>query len=358
MRKFYLPVLLLMLSGVCLLPMGCGSNTAAEQSDGEESLAIPVEITPVIQGDIAAYFSGTAPLEAEEETEVVAKVGGVVETLYVEEGDLIEAGQPLAKLDDEKFIVQVEQAKANLQKLENEYIRSEELYKKNLISAEEFQRAKSEYEYQKASFDLVKLDLHYAVIRAPIRGLVAERMIKVGNMVLANQPTFRVTRPDPLLAILYVPERQIGKLEKGQKASMRIDAIPDGSFTGRVERISPVVDPTTGTVKVTVEIRNPSRRLKPGMFARIDITHDIHANTLLVPKDAVMTEDKASSVFVVEDSTAFHRQVTLGYINTTHVEILSGVRQGDFVVTAGKASLKDSVRVEPVAGSAVELANR
>jgi len=192
------------------------------------------------------------------------------------------------------------------------------------------------------------LDLNYSSIRAPISGVVAERKIKVGNMVLPNQATFRVTSLDPLLAVLHVPERQIGKLRVGQLAKLGVDAVRDKEFVGKLTRISPVVDPATGTVKVTVEMHDPSRQMKPGMFARLNIIYDVRKSTMLVPKDAIMAEDKESAVYVVKDSLALRQIVETGYVNTTHIEVLSGLAPQDTVVTTGKGSLKDSSRVELV----------
>jgi membrane fusion protein (multidrug efflux system) len=348
MRKSF-PVICLVAAAILISTQsGCGRGSHSDDDDDDEAVVVPVEIERVISGEIATYFTGTASLEAEEETDVVAKVGGVVETILIEEGDFVGAGQVLARLDDEKLAVQMEQATANLRRLEHEYNRSMELFESKLISDQQFQSAKYEYEHQKATYDLSKLDLEYAAIRSPISGLVAERMIKVGNMVLTNQPVFRVTGWNPLLAALYVPERQIGKLRVGQVANLRVDAVEGEEFVGRVERISPVVDPSTGTVKVTVEVRDRTKKLKPGMFARINIIHDVHSNAVLVSKDAVITEDRESSVFVVRDSTAYKQIVETGYVNSSHIEILDGLTEGDTVVTTGKGSLKDSTKVELV----------
>ena len=188
----------------------------------------------------------------------------------------------------------------------------------------------------------------YTDIRTPIGGVVAERLVKVGNMILPNQPVYRVTGLDPLIAVLHVPEKQISRLRVGQESRLQIDALPGADFTGRIKRLSPVVDPGTGTVKVTVEMRDPSRRLRPGMFARVKIIYDVHENTVLAPKDAIMAEDRESAVFVVQDSIAVRRFVTIGYENTTHVEILEGLLPGDTLVTTGKSSLKDSSTVDIV----------
>jgi len=350
MKRKYILFVILLIIGLGATHWNCGKNTHSKTKDKKEAeVIVPVEVAEVTIGEIAAFFSGTATLEAEEETEVVAKVGGVVKKLFVEEGDYVTEGQVLAKLDDEKLLVQVEQAKATLQKLENVYNRNEELFDKSLISADEFQRTKYEYEHQKAAYDLAQLDLNYSSIRSPIDGVVAERKIKVGNMVLPNQAAFRVTSLDPLLAVLHVPERQMGKLQAGQQAKLGVDAVKDKEFIGKIKRISPVVDPGTGTVKVTVEMHDPSRQLKPGMFARLNIIYDVRKNTMLVPKDAIMAEDRESAVYVVKDSLALRQVVETGYVNTTHIEILSGLAPQDTVVTTGKGSLKDSSKVELVA---------
>jgi membrane fusion protein (multidrug efflux system) len=348
MSKIMRAALYAVLGGAILMQAGCGRGGHGEANGNSETALVPVEVAAVSRGDISAFFAGTATLEAEEETQVVAKVGGVVREILVEEGDYVNAGRVLAKLDDEKLAVQVERARANLQNLEKEFARSEELFNGSMISAQEFQKVKYDYDRQKAEYDLARLDLEYTAIRAPISGVVAERRIKVGNMVLANQATFSITGMDPLLAVLHVPERQLGKLKVGHSATLEVDAIAGEKFAGRIDRISPVVDPATGTVKVTVEVHNRARDLKPGMFARVNIVHDVHTNTILVPKEAIIAEDRESCVFVVRDSTAYRHTVETGYVNSTHIEVVSGVDEGDTVVTIGKGGLKDSTKVEMV----------
>jgi membrane fusion protein (multidrug efflux system) len=348
MRRFVASFGLVAILGLALLSFGCGKDSQSKPNEKKETAAIPVEISQVEIGNIAAFFTGTATLEAEGDAAVVAKVGGVVKQILVEEGAYVKAEQILARLDDDKLAVQLAQAEANLHKLESDFRRNEELFNKKLVSAEVYQRAKFEYDSQKAAFEMTKLDHDYASIRAPISGVVAERMIKVGNMVLPNTPTFRITDFDPLLAVLHVPEREMSKLRVGQPASLTVDAISGADFTGRIARVSPVVDPTTGTIKVTVEVRDPSRQLKAGMFGRVNVVHDVHTNTLLVPKGAVVAEDAESAVFVVQDSVAYRKLVKTGYVNGANIEVLEGLKVGEVIVTTGQGSLKDSTKVEVV----------
>jgi membrane fusion protein (multidrug efflux system) len=380
-----------------LTTYGCrGQSRAEKKSEKEEDPPIPVEVTKVIQGSVSANYSGTGTLEAEGEALVVAKVSGVVKEIMVEEGDKVKAGQVLAKLEDEEFIHRLAQEETKLEELANELQRNQELFKNKLISTEAYDRTKYEYQTQKSTYDLTKLDLNYTEIKTPISGIVSERFIKVGNMVTVNQETFRVTDFDPLLVKLHVPEKELSKLKPGFPAELMADAVPGKTFSAAILRISPVVSAETGTFKVTVGVKDKSLKLKPGMFTRINIVYDTHESTLLLPKDAVLTEDSESTVFIVKEKVedkseskekrerageivkteklqagekpqaetnsetdsepketikslvVSKQMVTTGYANSTHVEVLSGVKLGDIVVKTGLGSLKNGARVKVV----------
>ncbi len=329
--------------------ISCGNSSGSQaNNEQEEDPGVPVETAKVIQGSISATYTGSASLEAEAEAEVVAKVSGVVKEIFVEEGHLVKADQILAKLDDEQFILEFNQAKARLEQLAKEFERNENLLKNKITSQEAYEKTKSEYHSQKAACDLAQLRLDYTEIKAPISGIISLRHIKVGNMVNSNQPTFQITDFDPLLAVLHIPEKEMSKLQIGYPASLSADALPGVEFQGEILRISPVVNASTGTVKVTVVVDDRTRQLKPGMFTRVQIIYDTHENTLLVPKNAVMTEDSESSVFVVNEDTVSKRIVEIGYINATHTEILSGLNVDDTIVSTGLSSLKDGSKVNIV----------
>ena len=333
----------------CVFTSSCSTDTQSKNvSDKDSTAAVPVEVATAQTGDISAYYSSTATLEADEEAMVVAKVRGIVKELKVEEGDMVKSGDLLAKLEDEQLALEAQRAKATMDRLKNELNRKEELYNKNLISAQEFENAKYEYEGQKSAYELAQLQLRYTQITAPIDGVVSERLIKVGNMINADQEVFKVTDFDPLLAVLKVPEHEMDKLRKGQKALLQVDAASGRTFEGEVLRISPTVDPETGTFEVTVSVKDESRILKPGMFGRIRIVYDTRQNALMVPKNAIMNEDGASSVYVISDKLAYRRTVRTGYANGNNIEVIEGLSPADTVVTIGQSSLQDSAMVEVV----------
>lgn len=331
--------------GMLALPMA-GCDKSAQSEEKKPEAAIPVEAKNVVVGDIAAYYASTATLEAEGEATVAAKASGIVTQLFVEEGDKVKAGQPLAQLDTDRLKLEVERNHALLVKMESELTRSKLLHSKKLISSDAFDKLKFEVEALKAAYDLAALELKNATIVAPIDGIVAERMIKVGNMVELNKPTFRISDFDPLLAVLHVPERELAKLKTGHEAQITADALADQVFTGTIKRIAPVVDPATGTFKVTVELRDPAVQLKPGMFGRVSVIYDLHKEARLVAKDAILAEDNVSTVFIVKNNVAYRQTVETGFTNERQVEIVGGLNPGDLVVTAGHASLKDKTKVE------------
>jgi len=331
------------------LRAGCGEAQSKGPDEPEVIPAIPVEAATVTRGDISAHYIGTASLEAEEEANVVAKVGGTAEEVLVEEGDYVRKGDVLVRLDAERQTLELARQEATLQKLKREFERNEELYNKQFVSAEAYELSRSSYEQQQAAYNLAKLDVEYANVVAPISGIISARMVKTGNMIQAQSPVYTITDFDPLLAVMNVPEKELTKLRGGQATRVQVDALLGEAFTGRIKRISPIVDATTGTFKVTIEVRDRTRRLKPGMFGRVQIVYDTHENALLVPRDAVITEDSESSVFTVSsDGVAMRQLVEVGYIDDAHVEILTGLTESDQVVTTGQSTLRDSTVVEVI----------
>ncbi|HCD51366.1 MAG TPA: efflux transporter periplasmic adaptor subunit [Balneolaceae bacterium] len=325
-----------------------GDQNEDQNNDNDSTLVIPVEARDVLRGDISAYYSNTATLEAVEEAVIVSKVRGIVEEILVEEGDMVKKGQVIARIEDDQYRIETERAKATMDRMYNDYQRNKELFEKELISAEVYENSRYDYESQKSAYELAKLSLEYTAIRSPISGVISERFIKVGNMIGTDQQVYRVTNFDPIQAVLHIPEHEMYKIRKGQRAELMVDAIPGKLFTGKVERISPVIDPQTGTFKTTVYLDDKEDILRPGMFGRIKIVYDTRFNTRMIPKNAIISEDETQSVFVIKDSLAFRRIIKTGYVNGTNIEVLEGLDDGEIVVTTGQGSLSDSTRVNVV----------
>ena len=335
----------------CAFMLGaCAQEEAAEEAAAdveaeEEAPPVPVETSSPKRGDIFAVYAGTAPIEAFAEADVIAKVGGEVREILVEEGMDVSQGQVLARLDGDMLRLGLNESEARLRKLQRDYERNVDLKEKGLISTGDFDKIRYEMEALEASYNLAKLELDYTQIRAPIDGVISERYAKIGNTIAVGDPVFRVTSFDPLVAYLHVPEREYRNIEEGQLVGIEIDALQGRPVVAAVTRVSPIVDPATGTFKITIEITDPERRIKPGMFGRIGIVYDKHENALQVPRSAILEEDDETSVFVVVDDKATRKTVTTGYSAKGMVEIVTGIDDDDRIVTVGQVGLKEDAKV-------------
>ena len=351
-------ILGLMLLAACQPDAESDGNADASAADETEddSPAIPVETSAATRADIYAMYSGTAPIEADAEAGVIAKVAGEVREILVEEGDDVKSGQLLARLDGDRLRLELMQSEANLRKAQRDYQRNVDLKDRSLISTGDFERIKYEMDALEATYNLAKLELSYTEIRAPIDGVIAERFVKVGNTIAVNAITFQVTSLEPLIAYLHIPEREYRRIARGQTAVIAVDALQGSEFQATVARISPVVDPGTGTFKITVEVSDPTRRLKPGMFGRINIVYDMHPQALQVPRSAIIDEAGETSVFVVEDAKAVRRIITTGYANNGNIEIVAGLTGSEKIVVVGQTGLRDGSKVSII--NAVETEER
>ncbi|RLA01111.1 MAG: efflux transporter periplasmic adaptor subunit [Gammaproteobacteria bacterium] len=340
----YIAIIFLIGSLTACDQAGFGGNK--EDDEEKEEIAIPVESGVVERGSITAFYPSTTTLESEREASVVAKVGGIVEKYFVEEGDQVKAGQPLVQLETDRLKLELTRSEANLNKLKNDLQRNKTIYKKNLVSSEAFDKLKFEYASQTAAYELAKLELTFATVEAPIDGVISKRYVKVGNMIDINEPVYHITDFDPLHAVVYIPEKELYKIALEQRVMIQVDARKDHIFNGFVKRISPIVDANSGTFKVTVEVIDPQHYLKPGMFGRLQIIHDTHTSALLIEKKALLTEDTVTSVFVIRDGRAFKQTVKVGFVDNKHIEILSGLNENNVIVTTGQNSLKNDSLIE------------
>lgn len=341
-RTVVVPALLLSLA----LLTGCKAGNKAEEK--KEEAAIPIEVATATLGAIDAAYRGTATLEAENEATVLAKQSGTVEQVFVEEGDRVRAGQVLARLESDKLRFERARAQADVDRLEQDFTRLKSVYQRNLVSREAYDKTQYELSAARAAADLASLALRESELRAPFDGIVTARYVKRGNLIQPNTQAFRITQMDRLRAAVYVPERDIHKLKTEHPVKLTVDAWPGKVFTGTVLLINPVIDASTGTVKVTVNIDAKQSELRPGMFARTEILYDHREQALLIPRDAVLTEDAAESVYVVAGGHARRRVVRIGYGDAGNFEVLEGLKAGEQVVTTGQASLKDGARVQVV----------
>lgn len=334
---------------------GSASGSGAAQSDGQTRPvgaphdSVPVETVRPRRSDMVTRHDGTATLQAEADAEVVARVGGAVLRVAAEEGQRVRAGELLATIDPRQLRLELAQARAQLDKVENDYRRQLELHEKGLIAAGAFEGSRFELAQRHATWELARLQLSHTELRAPFDGIVAERHIRIGQNLAAGTTAFRVVNSSRLRAELHAPERQLSRLRPGQPVQISVDALPGRQYTARVARIAPTIDARTATFKLTVELNNDVGELKPGMFARVSVVFEQRSNVLSIPAAALLENSREPTVFVVNNGLAAPRRVSLGLSHDGRVEIVNGLRDDEQVVISGQNSLKPGLGVRVVA---------
>lgn len=337
-----------------------GDAAAATAKEEDKKIeAVPVEVADVARRPIAARYSGTANLEAPNEAQVVAKTSGVLLELLAEEGDVVRAGQVLARIDPDRPRLEVERTRALVRKLENNLRRAEELAASRLVSVEQADQIRFDLEAARAAYEMARLELSYTNIVAPIDGVIAQRSAKTGNLIQLNSSLFRIVDDQRLEAVLNVPERALATMQPGLAVDMRVDAMPGQAFRGAIDRVSPVVDGGSGTFRVVIAFQG-GQGLRPGMFGRIEVVYDQRADALTVPRAALLEDAGETAVFAVREGKAVRVPIQVGHLSGDLAEVREGLGEGEQVVTAGKVTLRDGAAVEVLnpraAGEGAEVA--
>lgn len=196
-----------------------------------------------------------------------------------------------------------------------------------------------------AALRLAKAEVQNAVITAPMTGIVSHRHVDPGAYITDRTALFAIVDMDTVKIKTPISERDIGSIQPGVAATLRIDAYPGTAFTGIVRRVSPTIDPTSRSGEVEIVVANPTHQLKPGMFAKVTLILQQREDVVLVPSQAVRQEGDQAMVFVVREGKAYRHLVTLGLHNDTRVEILDGLEPGASIILAGHHKLKDKAAV-------------
>ena len=339
---------ILVLTVVACSRGGDDSKTFAEGAAGGEDRkeeAVPVEVVALERGTIESALRFSATLEAERDVRVLAEAQRGVVELKVEEGDAVRAGSLLIRLQDDAQRSSLNKAEIELRQATREYDRQKSLFEQSLVSEQVYGDAALVFDQAGIAVEDARRNLAYTEVRAPFSGIVTERMVNVGDHVTLNQPLFRIVDFDSIVARIYVPEKELPALATGLETRLTAEAIGGVSFFGSVDRISPVVDPGTGTVKVTVATPR-QEGLRPGMYVEVELVTAVNEDALLLPKRSVVYDNDQLFVFRLGDERRVERiKVEPVLEDIENIEPAGGLSTGDLVVVAGQASLKDEALV-------------
>jgi RND family efflux transporter MFP subunit len=355
---------------------------------------MPVEFAQVQRADVAERVQIVGNLIGQATVEAVPRVNGRLAQVLVRLGDSVRKGQPIARIEDREIREQVRQAEASykvseatirqrqadLKLAETNLERNRSLLDRQLLPRQTYDDtearyqaaiaqldlARAQFEQAEARLDELKINLANTVITSPVDGFIGKRYLDPGAAVSPNAPVASVVDIQPVRLVVAVIEKDVRRLSIGMPAEIEVDAFPGEKFIGQISRIAPVFDPQTRTAEMEVEVPNPTLRLKPGMYARVNLTIDQRQNALTVPRNAVIDVDGRTGVFVAASPaaqpasnppaagaapqaapamTAKFQPVQTGIRDGERVEVTSGLGEGARVITTGATALKDGDRI-------------
>lgn len=342
---------------ISALALGCGGGEEASPIAGR-----PVTLVPVQNVDLPDRIEATGELQAEEDARIAAEVGGRITEIIVDEGASVEAGQAILSIDPERRRLErdasrarLREARAAFENQRSETARVEELHQRKVASDTQVDEARtalalalSRLQAAEADFGVAERALRDATVRAPFAGMVSERFVGRGEYVSQGQALFHLVALDPITVEFRLSEVDSGRVRMGQEVEVRVDSHPDQVFQARVSVVSPTIDTRTRTLRVKARLDNAESRLRPGLFARVDLGVATRPNVRLIPEEAILRRADGAVVFRLASGSRVERLlVETGVHRDGVVEVVRGLEPGDLVVSRGHATLVDGELVTP-----------
>jgi RND family efflux transporter MFP subunit len=352
------------------------------KADTKKARLITVGVVSPLQQDLDIRLTYTADISPNQVVNIFSRVDGYIAKLHVDKGDFVRANQLLLEIDHTDYQHAVNQAKANLSSAKAKvaqqdavvrnakltFDRMQSLIKDQFVSQQDLDNAQVNLEAAWAAHESLQAqvnqmevalaqaetNLAYSYIRAPFPGYIAERNLDTGSYVTsATASTSTMSRGimslhdiNTVRVLIEVVERDIPLVKIGQKAELRAEAYPDQVFEGTVTRIVQTLNRATRTMTVEIDLPNKDRRLKGGMFARVEVTVGTHHQALQIPIDAVSRLEDTQYIYVVREGKAQRVDVEIGARDNNLVEILKGLSRDEQVVVSGKDLVQDGTPVQ------------
>jgi len=344
--------------GLAALFAGCGSDEAEKTIAGPT----PVTVERLIAEAIEIRIEATGQLIAKERAEVAAEVAGQITEIAFEEGAAVEEGELVLTTDPERrrlerasAVALRDEARAAVRESERDFNRRKELHGRNVTSQTQLDQAetgltlaKSRLLAAEARLGMAERAVRDATVRAPFAGLIAQRFVSRGEYVSEGQKLFELVSLDPIEVEFRLTEADSGRVALGQKVAVRVAPHPGEIFHGVVTVIAPVIDEKSRTLRVKAQIENSETRLRPGLFAHIDLGLDTRENVVLVPEEAVLQRADGSVIFrALADGRVERVTIETGVVRDGKVEVTQGISAGDHIVTRGHFRLADGQPVSP-----------
>ncbi|HZE83168.1 MAG TPA: efflux RND transporter periplasmic adaptor subunit [Puia sp.] len=340
---FAIPFLLLLYS----CKSGSGNENSLSASD-PDSIRVPVTVMAMTHsfGNSGLSFSGST--EAKTTVSFGFMVGGKVSHVMVDEGSKVSKGQLIADLETTDYMLTLDIANANLQKVQDEYDRLTILKDRGSLPAGDYVKAVANLNETMARQKQAIKSVSDSRLYSPIPGIVSKKNTNPGEVISPGMSLFSIVDIDPMRVVVAVPESEIGQVRAGQPVKVEIPAL-DSSFSGIVRLIGPVADPNTRSYSIKIDLPNPHFLIRGGMIATATLPSIHKASGLLLPADAVLHDiDQTTYVFIADPgkNTAFKRKILVGALYDNKIEVSSGLNENELVVVGGQQKIQDGSLIQ------------
>lgn len=307
--------------------------------------AVTVEAVKVVRASLPQAITAVGSLRSDESVTLRPEVAGRIATIGFAEGQRVQKGAILVRLDPTVNEAEVKQARANMTLAKSKYDRAVDLAKSNFISGQARDEAESNMKVAEAALAVAEAKLAKTEIKAPFSGIIGLRQVSLGDYVKEGADLVNLEAVDPLKVDFRVPEVYMKQVRAGQPIEIALDAIPGRTYAGRVFAINPLVDAAGRAIVIRAQVSNPDTSLRPGMFARVRLITEERQDALVLPEQALVPSGSEQFVFRVVDGKAQRARVEIGQRGDGRVEIRQGVGPEDVVVVAGQLKLREGVPV-------------
>jgi membrane fusion protein (multidrug efflux system) len=312
-----------------------GGAAAAAPPPGGAGMGMPVEAEVAKAQDVAQEIIAVGSLRSNESVTLSSEIAGRIAGIRFQEGQRVEAGQPLFDLDDSVYRAELAQARAALSLSQRNHDRATELFQRKLVSTSELDTTAAKLDVDKATVALAEAHLAKMHIKAPFAGTVGLRAVSPGDYINPGQALAPLEQISLLKVDFRLSEAALSAIAVGQQLDLEVDAYPGQTFPGRVYAIDPKLAEDTRSVGVRARVPNDKGKLRPGLFARVKLVIAQHRGAVMVPEQAIVPQGEALFVYLIEEGKAALKPVQVGLRQGGRAEITSGVSPGDTVITAG-----------------------
>ena len=330
--------------------LGSGCSKQAAGGGGFSMPPMPVEVAPVTVQKVEDKFEAVGTIEAIDAITVVSEIDGAVISLPFREGEAIERGGLIAKLDDSQLAAELSRAEALRSQSQSSYERVKAVVEAKAGAPQDLDDAAAALKVAEANLALAKARFAKTRIVAPFDGIIGSRRVSIGTFLRAGQAITDLANIDKIRVNFSAPERFVSVLKSGAEVQVSTTAFPGYELKGEIVVVEPVLEAGTRSARVVAQVANPGRKFRPGMSANASAVLSERPKAMTIPNEAIFGSGDQSFVFVVKsDSTVSRVPLKLGTRQASVVEVLEGLQPGMTVVCAGHQKLFEGARVMPVA---------